>query len=63
MAERKAFDTQSDDFTIIRHPDGSVTIEATADYGDSYTGWGSTAATLRLDPKRVVALQHFLLSD
>jgi hypothetical protein len=63
MAERRAFETGNDSFDIIKHPDGSLSIEAAADYGDSYTGWGSTTATLWLEPAQVVALQKFLLDQ
>lgn len=60
MAGRQVFDIQSPDFQIVRHPDGSVTIEATAEYGDSDNGWGSATTTLLLQPDRVVALREFL---
>lgn len=60
MAERKAFQTNSHDFEIYLHPDGSLTIEATGDYGDTEMGWGSTSSTLNLDPVRVAELRAFL---
>lgn len=63
MGDRKSFDTKSEDFAITKHPDGSLTIEAEAYYGDSYNGWGETHTTLHLDHGRVIELQKFLLDQ
>lgn len=60
MADRSAFDTKHDGFDIIKHSDGSLTIEASADYGDSEIGWGSASATMHLSAERVRELARFL---
>lgn len=60
MSERREFKTKYEDFEIFMHPDGSLTIEATGDYGDSEIGWGSTSSTLNLSPEQVVAFREFL---
>lgn len=62
MNERKSFDIGDVDFEIILHPDGRLTIEASAEYGDSYTGWGSTTKTACLSPAQVMDFIKFLLS-
>lgn len=58
--ERLAFDTGREDFDIIRHTDGSLTIEAITEYGDSESGWGAGHVILNLEPEKVAALRRFL---
>jgi len=45
---------------IIRHPDGSLTIETQAEYGDTEMGWGSASATIKMDADQVRAFRAFL---
>lgn len=53
------FDTKSHDFEITAD-DTRLMIEATADYGDSEIGWGSTCATLILDRDGMERLRRFI---
>jgi hypothetical protein len=63
MGEHRNFDTGNDAWDITRHPDGSLTIESEAEYGDSYNGWGSARQTLHLLPDQVKALASFLTAE
>lgn len=45
---------------IIRHTDGSLTIETSAEYGDTEMGWGSASATINMSAEQVRAFQAFL---
>lgn len=56
----KSFETGDEQIQIYMHSDGSLTIEAQADYGDSETGWGETYKTLHLTPKQVEEFRKFL---
>lgn len=60
---RRQFDVGDYDIEIYRHPDGSLTIEASAEYGDSEIGLGSITKTIKLDPERAREFAAFILSD
>lgn len=60
MSERRAFETKDSDVEIISHPDGSLTITADAEYGDSYQGFGTTSKTYTMDADEVARFVKFL---
>lgn len=60
MPERREFDVGDSDVEIIMNPDGSLTIETCAEYGDSEIGWGGATKTVYLNPDQVAAFRKFL---
>lgn len=60
MGERRMFKHPHSDAEIFLHPDGSLTIEAFAEYGDTEIGWGSTCSTVRFDPNLLAEFRKFI---
>lgn len=52
----KAISTGDEDVEIYLRSDGSLIIEATSDYGDSDSGWGSTTKIIHLTPDQMRGL-------
>lgn len=48
---------------IIRHPDGAVTFETEADYGDTDMGWGTARATIHMNSGQVKEFIAFLQEE
>lgn len=60
MGERRMFQIPGSDAEIYMHPDGTLTIEAYAEYGDTEIGWGSTCSTLTFDPELLAKFRQFI---
>lgn len=59
MGERRSFTYNDPDVEIIMR-DGQLFIEASADYGDSESGWGSATKTIYLSREQVSEFILFL---
>ena len=60
MRERTEFPYNHADVDIIGDDAGHLFIETSADYGDSYTGWGSASKTIHMDREQVRQFRDFL---
>lgn len=60
MAERTDFSYPDGDVDIIGDDAGHLFIETSADYGNSYAGWGTAHKTIHMDREQVRQFRDFL---
>lgn len=60
MTERTEFPLGDAEVDIIANSDGSLRIETSAEYGDSYVGWGTAHKTVFMDREKVREFRDFL---